>query len=77
MTHPSVLNKEQMMEESLIAAHAAIKELSKRIVEKASIRDQFAMFAMLGVLMRHDHLFAETVAEVAYHHADAMLEARK
>ena len=75
--HDSFLYKEQMMEESLQAAHAAIKELSKRVAEKPSIRDQFAMFALTGIMAKHDHLTPERVAEVAFDYADAMMEARK
>jgi hypoxanthine-guanine phosphoribosyltransferase len=75
--HDSFLYKEQMMEESLQAAHAAIKELSKRIAEKASIRDQYAMAVLTGVMCRHDNLMPETVAEIAIRYADAMMEARK
>ena len=75
MTHPSLLNKEQMMEESLQAAHAAIKDLSLRVVEKASLRDQFAM-AALPVFLTYETA-AKTIAELSYAQADAMMEARK
>ena len=73
--HPSMLNKEQMMEEALEAAHAALNELSMRMVEKASLRDQFAM-AALPVFLTYE-IDAKTIAEYCYTQADAMMEARK
>jgi hypothetical protein len=78
--HDSFLYKEQMMEESLQAAHAAIKELSKRIAEKASIRDQFAMAALTGLVVANygkKDIDPMDVASWAYGIADAMMEARK
>ena len=83
MTHSSMLNKDQMMEEALEAAHAAINELSMRVAEKASIRDQFAMAALTGILMNDNLLPGNTelipylAAGRAYEIADAMMEARK
>jgi hypothetical protein len=73
--HDSFLYKEQMMEESLQAAHAAIKELSKRVAEKPSIRDQFAMAALKGLLSNNvaDHVAVRKANEIA----DLMMEARK
>jgi hypothetical protein len=73
--HHSLQNKEQMMEESLHAAHAAIKELSKRVAEKPSIRDQFAM-AALPVFLTYE-IDPKTIAEYCYAQADVMMEARK
>ena len=72
--HHSMLNKDQMMEEALEAAHAAINELSMRVAEKASIRDQFAM-AALHMLSLEIH--PDGAAKKAYAIADAMMEARK
>jgi hypothetical protein len=76
--HDSFLYKEQMMKESLQAAHAAIKELSKRIAEKASIRDQFAMAALPALICDPDSVaYPIGHAKLAYEYADAMMEARK
>jgi hypothetical protein len=76
--HDSLLYKEQMMEEALEAAHAAIKDLSLRVVEKASVRDQFAMAALTGMCADPELTsLCDRVAKHAYLLADAMLEARK
>ena len=40
------------------------------------LRDCFAMFALVGMVMNGNRPF-ETMHEEAYKHADAMLEARK
>jgi hypothetical protein len=80
MSHSSFLYKEQMMEESLQAAHAAIKELSKRVAEKPSIRDQFAMAVLTGLVASNcgkKNVDKRDVASWAYGIADAMMEARK
>jgi len=73
--HHSVSNKEQMMEEALEAAHAAIKDLSLRVVEKPSLRDQFAMAALFGVNTKE--FDPKEIASKAFAIADAMMEARK
>jgi len=73
--HHSMLNKEQIMEEALEAAHSAINELSMRVVEKASIRDQFAMAALFGVNTKE--FDTKEIASKAFAIADAMMEARK
>ena len=78
--HPSMLNKEQMMEEALEAAHAALNELSMRAVEKASVRDQFAMAVLSGLVVANygrKDIDPMDVASWAYGIADAMMEARK
>ena len=46
-------------------------------VPLVSLRDQFAMAALTGVMSRHDSLMPEIVAEIAFSYADAMMEARK
>jgi hypothetical protein len=78
-----MLNKEQMMEEALEAAHAALNELSMRTVEKASLRDQFAMAALTG-LLSNPKLVPTVMKEGptwfeanAFAYADAMMEKRK
>jgi gamma-glutamylcysteine synthetase len=78
MTHPSVLNKDKMMEDALEAAHAAIKDLSLRVVEKPSLRDQFAMAALTGMLSNPvtQEITANTI-KTAWYVADFMMEARK
>jgi len=40
------------------------------------LRDCFAMFAMVGLLFRENYE-ARCLADMAYHQADKMLEARK
>lgn len=45
------------------------------LLEMATLRDQFAMAALTGMLMRS--VGYEETAEKAYKFADAMLEARK
>ena len=79
-THHSIVNKDKMMEEALEAAHAAIKDLSLRVVEKASLRDQFAMAALTGLVVANygrKDIDPMDVASWAYGIADAMMEARK
>ena len=73
--HHSIVNKDKMMEEALEAAHAAIKDLSMRVAEKPSIRDQFAMAALGGINVKNFQ--PRDIAEMAYELADAMMEARK
>ena len=68
-------DKDKLMEEALEAAHAAIKDLSLRVVEKASVRDQFAMAALGGINTKEFN--PNEIAEKAYAIADAMIEARK
>lgn len=46
------------------------------ITEK-TLRDEFAIAALTGIMAKHDHLSPDRVAEVAFDYADAMLEARK
>jgi len=76
--HHSILNKDKMMEEALEAAHAAIKDLSLRVAEKPSIRDQFAMAALTGMCADPELTsLCDRVAKHAYLLADAMMEARK
>jgi hypothetical protein len=75
--HHSVSNKDKMMEEALEAAHAAIKDLSLRVVEKPSLRDQFAMAALTGVLAGRVVGERTEWAKAAYEIADKMMEARK
>lgn len=41
-----------------------------------TLRDQFAMAALTGILTSGSFLSAERMAEIAYKHADAMLHAR-
>jgi hypothetical protein len=50
---------------------------SKVIVEQVTLRDQFAMAALTGLLNRDNIDNATLAAQVAYRTADAMLEARK
>ena len=65
-------------DEALEAHKKAIIELGIRIAEKASVRDQFAMAAMTGLLAgRTDHFNRVEWAKAAYEIADAMMEARK
>ena len=48
------------------------------MLEKPSLRDQFAIAALTGMLKRkHDHYAPHAAGIVAYQYADAMLEARK
>jgi len=62
-------------EEALEAHKKAIIELGERLSEKASVRDQFAMAALTGLLSNNvSDLHA---ARLAYLVADAMMEARK
>ena len=63
------------MEESLQVAHAAIKELSKRVAEKPSIRDEYAMVALNGLLANNVSVSLAVVR--AGEAADLMMEARK
>jgi hypothetical protein len=50
---------------------------SSMTYEIATLRDQFAMAALTGILSKHDNLLSERVAEIAFDYADAMMEARK
>jgi hypothetical protein len=45
-------------------------------MNEEDLRDCFAMFALVGMVMNGNRPF-ETMHEEAYKHADAMLEARK
>ena len=45
-------------------------------MNEQDLRDCFAMFALMGMVMNGNRPF-ETMHEEAYKHADAMLEARK
>jgi len=47
------------------------------MVTERTLRDEFAMAALTGIMSRHDNLMPETVAEIAIRYADAMMEARK
>ena len=52
--------------------------ISKTIVEVVSMRDQFAMAVLPGLIGRIGrHNTSSDVSKVAYEVADAMLEARK
>ena len=41
------------------------------------LRDIFAMFALMGLIVKHSNLHEEGVAEAAYSYADAMLWQRQ
>ena len=41
------------------------------------LRDCFAMFAMVGLIMKHGDGYVAKLAEKSYEVADAMLEVRK
>ena len=45
-------------------------------MNEEDLRDCFAMFAMVGLLFRENYE-ARCLADMAYHQADKMLEARK
>lgn len=47
------------------------------MIEKANLRDQFAMAALSGIMSRNNFPPTVSKAEIAYQLADAMLEARK
>ena len=46
-------------------------------VPRATLRDQFAMAAMQGMLANTENMAFDSVAPLAYQYADAMMEARK
>ena len=51
--------------------------IMETVVEVVTMRDQFAMAALTGLISRaHDFMFPD-LAQKAYGFADAMLEARK
>ena len=52
-------------------------QLPAMFSEATTLRDQFAMAALTGILSKHDNLLSERVAEIAFDYADAMLETRK
>jgi hypothetical protein len=47
------------------------------ILNEDDLRDCFAMFAMVGLLMRSSSHPVVAIPQEAYQYADAMLEARK
>lgn len=51
--------------------------IQKTIVEVVSMRDQFAMAALTGMIADPNGLDYRSVPKKAYEMADAMLEARK
>ena len=66
------------IDEVLEAHQKAIIELGERLSEKASVRDQFAMAALTGLLTSPEILGCtpKKTASDAYAMADAMIEAR-
>ena len=46
-------------------------------ITQETLRDKFAMFALMGIMARHDSLMPEIVADIAYSYANAMMEKRK
>jgi hypothetical protein len=51
--------------------------VTKTVIEWVTMRDQFAMAALTGLISRaHDFMFPD-LSQKAYRFADAMLEARK
>lgn len=52
------------------------EEQRQRWNEQPTLRDQFAMAALTG-LLAHEACAATEASECAYRYADAMLEARK
>lgn len=49
----------------------------KMMITQKTLRDEFAMAALTGILAKHDNILPETVAEIAFSYADYMMEARK
>jgi hypothetical protein len=64
-----------MTDETTKAVNQAYME--KVIVETVSVRDQFAMAALTGLLSYEYQSSADQIAKEAYAVADAMLAARK
>jgi hypothetical protein len=61
---------EQMLEDEVCS-------LQRQLRETATLRDQFAMAALTGLLANPDAAKYKDRAEVAYNYADAMLKARE
>jgi hypothetical protein len=61
-----------------ISEEAAQRDRKEKAEEKRNLlRDQFAMAALTGLIMRNGGLLPKIVAEDAYYIADAMLEERE
>jgi len=68
-------------------AHLELMDKQAKILEKMmqptmyvtqeTLCDKFAMFALMGIMARHDSLMPEIVADIAYSYANAMMEKRK
>jgi len=52
-------------------------ELERQIDTRPTLRDQFAMAALTGLLPKLKDVTATQMAAIAYHQADRMMEARK
>lgn len=46
-------------------------------MNEQDLRDVFAMFGLVGLIMKHGDGYVAKIAEKSYEIADAMLEARK
>jgi hypothetical protein len=51
--------------------------ITRTIVEQVTLRDQFAMAALTGLISRASDFMFPDLSQKAYRFADAMLEARK
>jgi hypothetical protein len=51
--------------------------IMETVIEWVTMRDQFAMAALTGLISRAPDFMFPDLSQKAYHFADAMLEARK
>jgi len=69
------LNENEHLRQRIEQLEASVNRMADVLEDRVTIRDQFAMAALTG-LIADDPIIASDVPE-AYRYADAMMEARK